>query len=189
MKTFVARIATWVFKKMQGSDLFLTLRRLRESGQHIDGSAHFGARVELRIDPQAVLYIGSDVEVLHDSWLIAHTGDTLRIENDVFISRQCTVSGSVRIGCGTLIGAFATIIDGNHVFDDTTQQIRKQGGRQSPIDIGSDVWIGTHAIILQGVRIGDGAVIAANATVTRDVPPGAIVAGSPARVLRMRGEV
>ncbi|MBR9978422.1 MAG: acyltransferase [Bacteroidetes bacterium] len=178
----------WLFRKMQGADLFLTLRRLRESGQHIEGSAHFGARVELRIDPQAVLYIGSDVMVLHDSWLIAHPGDTLHLEDDVYISRQCTVSGSVRIGCGTLIGAFATIIDANHVFDDTKRQIREQGGRQRPIDIGSDVWIGAHAIILEGVMIGDGAVVAANATVTKDVPPGAVVAGSPARVLRMRGE-
>jgi hypothetical protein len=54
------------------------------------------------------------------------------------------------------------------------------------IAIGSDVWIGTRAMILSGVTIGHGAVVAAGAVVTRDVPPYAIVAGVPARVLRYR---
>lgn len=54
--------------------------------------------------------------------------------------------------------------------------------------IGNDVWIGTEAIIMSGVRIGDGAVIGARAVVTKDVPPYAIVAGNPARLVRFRFE-
>lgn len=54
--------------------------------------------------------------------------------------------------------------------------------------IGNDVWTGTEAIILSGVHVGDGAVIGARAVVTRDVPPYAIVAGNPARIIRMRFE-
>ena len=61
--------------------------------------------------------------------------------------------------------------------------------RQFPrIVIGNDVWIGEGAFIRQGVEIGDGAVVAARAVVTRDVPPYAIVAGTPARILRYRFE-
>jgi len=52
--------------------------------------------------------------------------------------------------------------------------------------IGNDVWIGTEAFILSGVKIGDGAVIAARTVVTKDVPPYAIVAGNPARIVKMR---
>ena len=52
--------------------------------------------------------------------------------------------------------------------------------------IGNDVWIGMHATILSGVTIGDGAVVAAHAVVTKDVPPYAIVAGNPAKVVKMR---
>lgn len=52
--------------------------------------------------------------------------------------------------------------------------------------IGNDVWIGADAIIMSGVRIGDGAVVGAGAVVTRDVPPYAIVAGNPARIVKMR---
>ncbi len=54
------------------------------------------------------------------------------------------------------------------------------------VSIGNDVWVGARAIILSGVTVGDGAVIGAGAVVPRDVPPYAVVAGNPARVLRVR---
>jgi acetyltransferase-like isoleucine patch superfamily enzyme len=57
---------------------------------------------------------------------------------------------------------------------------------QRPPVIGNDVWIGSHAVVLQGVRIGDGAVVAAGAVATKDVPPYAIVAGVPAGIVRYR---
>lgn len=188
MKTVLAHIAAWLFRKMQGAELHLVLRSLCAAGQQIAESATFGPRVQLQIDTRARLHVGARVQVLHDSWLIAHPGDALVLEDDVFISQHCTVSGSVRIGRGTLIGGFVTVIDGNHRFDDPERPIREQGGVQRAIDIGEDVWIGSNAVILQGVRIGDGAVIAANATVTRDIPPMAVAGGTPARVLRLRGE-
>lgn len=56
----------------------------------------------------------------------------------------------------------------------------------SPIAIGNDVWIGARAIVLDGVTIGDGAIVAAGAVVTKDVPPYAIVGGVPARIIRYR---
>jgi acetyltransferase-like isoleucine patch superfamily enzyme len=55
-----------------------------------------------------------------------------------------------------------------------------------PVSVGSDVWIARNAIILPGVTVGDGAVIGAGAVVTRDVPPYAVVAGSPAKPIRYR---
>jgi len=64
--------------------------------------------------------------------------------------------------------------------------LRSTQTSRGDVIIGNDVWIGTEAIILSGVRIGDGAVIGARSVVTRDIPPYAIVAGSPARLLRMR---
>ena len=57
---------------------------------------------------------------------------------------------------------------------------------KEPCTIGHDVWIGTDAVILRGIEIGDGAVVGANSVVTKDVPPFAIVVGSPARVIRYR---
>lgn len=59
-------------------------------------------------------------------------------------------------------------------------------GSRGDVQIGSDVWLGSGAMILSGVRIGHGAVVAARSVVTRDVPDYAVVAGNPARVVRMR---
>jgi acetyltransferase-like isoleucine patch superfamily enzyme len=188
VKTLMAHIAAWLFRKMQGAELYLTLRALRAKGQRIASTATFGPRVQLLIHPESTLEIEEGVRVLQDSWLISHPGNSLVLGERVFISQHCTVSGSVRIGDDTLIGGYVTIIDGNHVTGDTARPIAEQGGVQKPIDIGSDVWIGSNAVILQGVRIGDHAVVAANATVTRDVPAWSVVGGTPARVLRDRRE-
>ena len=61
---------------------------------------------------------------------------------------------------------------------------RDDGGKTAPIHIGDDVWLATRAIVLRGVTIGDGAVVAAGAVVTRDVPERTLVAGVPARRIR-----
>ena len=61
------------------------------------------------------------------------------------------------------------------------------GIKSAPITIGDRVWIGCRAIILAGVTIGEGSVVAAGSVVTRDVPPGTLVAGNPAKVIRETG--
>jgi virginiamycin A acetyltransferase len=61
-----------------------------------------------------------------------------------------------------------------------------EAGYRGDTVVGNDVWFGTEAMVLPGVTIGDGAIVAARAVVSRDVPPYAIVAGNPARVVRMR---
>ncbi|HVV94300.1 MAG TPA: acyltransferase [Hyphomicrobiales bacterium] len=83
-----------------------------------------------------------------------------------------------------VIGHDVAIAD--HVTIRDTDDHHITGGRPMtlPVRIGDHVWIGTRAIILKGVTIGDGAMVAAGAVVTRDVPPGMLVAGVPARVLR-----
>jgi len=89
------------------------------------------------------------------------------------------------------------VVNGEHWVDwTTTYPLRRWSGsdqglpthpkRTGPIDVGSDVWIGTHALILGGVTIGDGAVVAAGSIVTKDVRPYAVVGGIPARELRDR---
>lgn len=65
--------------------------------------------------------------------------------------------------------------------------IRKQPTISAPIRIGQDVWIGANAIVLAGVTIGDGAVVGAGAVVTKDVAPDTIVAGVPAKQIKVRG--
>lgn len=86
-----------------------------------------------------------------------------------------------------MMGPDVVILSGGHVFDRTDIPMRLQGGKKSrPTVIGDDVWIGTRAIIMPGVRIGSGVIIGAGAVVTKDVPDYAIVGGVPAKVLRYR---
>ena len=94
--------------------------------------------------------------------------------------------GDIDIGDNTLIANQVEIIGGDHTFEDVTVPMRFQGRSPSRIVIGEDVWIGTHAIIVGGVTIGNGAVIGAGAVVNRDIPEYAIAAGVPARVVRSR---
>lgn len=96
--------------------------------------------------------------------------------------------GDITIGDYCLIANGVEIIGGDHTADDLSCPIRFQGRSPRSISIGEDVWIGTRAIILGGVTVGPGAVIGAGAVVTSDIPPRAVAAGVPARVLRLRGE-
>ena len=87
--------------------------------------------------------------------------------------------GGISIGYDTNISSHVKLITGSHDIDDPhfTADFK-------PIKIGCHCWIGTNAIVLKGVRVGNGAVIAAGAVVTKDVPPYTVVAGSPARVIK-----
>jgi acetyltransferase-like isoleucine patch superfamily enzyme len=83
-----------------------------------------------------------------------------------------------------MIGEYASVRDANHRRG--AGPLRESGHTCAAITIGRQVWIGRGAAVLAGVHIGDGAVVAANAVVTRDVPAGAVVGGVPARPLQLR---
>ena len=86
-----------------------------------------------------------------------------------------------------MMGTDVVVITRNHSFERTDIPMMDQGFEEErPVVIGNDVWIGDRVIILPGVHVGDGAVLAAGAVVTKDVPEYAIVGGTPAKVIRMR---
>jgi maltose O-acetyltransferase len=105
----------------------------------------------------------------------------------VFINFGCVFLDVVAIEVGDLcqIGSMVQVLTADHPRDPT---LRKQGyERGVPVRIGQNVWIGSGAIILPGVSIGDDAIVGAGSVVTRDVPPGATVKGNPARVSAKQG--
>lgn len=112
------------------------------------------------------------------------------IGDGTFFGHQCSLrtARSIRIGRHCLLASGVVIADyDGHPLDTE----RRRAGETSdwadvrPVTIGDDVWIGTGAMILKGVTIGDRAIVAARAVVTRDVPPDCIVAGNPARVVKV----
>lgn len=116
-------------------------------------------------------------------------GVGLRLGDNAELGQNARIDQPVTIGDHVLMGPDVVILTVLHGFEDPDVPIILQGKQETrPVVIGNDVWIGTRVIILPGVSVGDGAVIGAGAVVTKDVPAGAIVGGSPAEVIRMRGD-
>ncbi|MQX98753.1 sugar O-acetyltransferase [Sinorhizobium medicae] len=109
-------------------------------------------------------------------------GFNISLGAHTYINFNCVILdvAKVTIGDGTAIGPAVQIYTADHPDDPEQRQAGLQLGR--PVRIGRHVWIGGGAIILPGVTVGDQAVVGAGSVVTRDVPAGAKVMGSPARV-------
>jgi len=102
------------------------------------------------------------------------------------INASLNTSGGIIIGNNVMMGPDVVISTQDHRHDDATNPMIDQGYVKAPIIIEDDVWIGTRAIILSGVRIGKSAIVGAGAVVTKDVPPFSVVGGNPAKVLKTR---
>jgi acetyltransferase-like isoleucine patch superfamily enzyme len=143
------------------------------NGASIDASC--GGRIEL----------GNHVTINRYAYI--QGGGGIRIGSYVEINNFCVVDGTggVEIGDGALIGPGVRIISYQHRFAGH-QAIRQQGSDTKPISIGRDVWIGANAVIMAGCQIGEGSIVGAGAVVTHDVPAWVVVAGVPARVIKLR---
>jgi maltose O-acetyltransferase len=124
---------------------------------------------------------GSNVSL---QWPVVINGaDHLSVGDDVSINAFVHIwaQGGVTIGDSTLIASHVAITSLTHGTDSARYS---DSLVSKPVEIGRNVWIGAHAVVLPGVRIGDGAIIGAGSVVTRDVPPGDVVAGVPAASIR-----
>jgi acetyltransferase-like isoleucine patch superfamily enzyme len=110
-------------------------------------------------------------------------GRNLRFGRNIFVNHGCTAMdfGGIEIGDDVMLGPNVQLISSGHPLDPETRRSRIT---MAPIRIGRGVWIAAGATVLQGVTVGDDAVVAAGAVVTKDVPPRTLVAGVPARVIR-----
>lgn len=127
---------------------------------------------EMNVNGSFSIYYGGDVICFKNSKLTLGSGFC---NSNVMI--RCT--NSINIGNNVAISHDVTIMDSDaHSIGYEGYQMTK------PVIIGNNVWIGSRAIILKGVNIGDGAIVAAGSVVTKDVPPNSTVAGVPARIIK-----
>jgi len=150
--------------------------------------------------PAGRLVIGDDVSFARNCYVSPTQGHSLVIGKGTSFNSACHVDGAVTIGAQCLFSANIFISSSHHIFDVwPSLLIREQEQRREeamaldpklvdPVSVGEDCWVGWNAVILKGVRIGRGAVVAANAVVTKDVSPYSVVGGVPARVIRRRLE-
>jgi len=130
---------------------------------------------------RTLLSCGKNVSISHHA--IIEGTESISIDDNVSINAFVHIwgQGKLSIGKNTLIASHVTITTLTH---DPKVIPYKNSVVQKEITIGENVWIGSHAVILPGVRIGDNAIIGAGSVVTKNVAPNAIVTGVPATLLR-----
>jgi acetyltransferase-like isoleucine patch superfamily enzyme len=175
-------------------DIIVDLRRQEWWAQGVS----VAPTVIIRMSKNAVLEIGqgsiidhhSIIDLTPDPLLGREARPSLRIGCRTAINEFNSIragNAPVVIGDDCLVSQFVSIIDANHGrMRDALVRDQPHDLRRAGVSIGDDVWIGAHAVILPGVRIARGAVIAAGAVVTDDVPEYAVVAGVPAGIIGHR---
>jgi acetyltransferase-like isoleucine patch superfamily enzyme len=168
---------------------YLWRRFLTPAGRRwrTDGPLFLGPRLELEIARGARVDFGRFVWIGHGTKIRCHEG-AVEIGTKTVIGQECTISAykRVKIGEQCVIADRAMFIDFDHGVVEVERPIRLQGIYTREVEVGSNVWIGYGACILRGVSVGDNAIVGTNSVVTKDVPANAVVAGVPARIVRMR---
>jgi acetyltransferase-like isoleucine patch superfamily enzyme len=158
------------------------------TGKHI----FLGDRVVISREHGGGPVILEDRVHLHNDTLVeTGSGGSLRIGRDTHVQARCQFSahlGSIRIGENVQIAPNCAFYPYDHGTAPGVPLNRQPLTTKGDIVIDNDAWLGYGVVVLSGVHIGEGAVIGAGSVVTRDVAAGAIAAGNPARVLRMRAQ-
>src|SRR5262249_9621651 len=166
---------------------YLLLKARYRGRLQTDGLCFICPGVKLEIGAHGTLRIGRWAWVGHGTKLRVHEG-TVSIGAKTVLGQECTISAfqHVSIGRECILADRVMLIDFDHGVTEVDRPIRLQGIYKRDVDVGNNCWIGYGACILRGVRVGDNCILSTSAVVTRDVPHNAVVAGIPARVIRMR---
>ena len=135
--------------------------------------------------------LGRNVLLKHDIIINTAGGGQLILDDNADIQHHCIFAvclSPVEIGKNVMIGSFCSFFNYDHGMDPGEPMAAQPVSTRGGIFVEDDVWLGVGVTVLDGVRIGHGAVVAAGSVVTKDIPPWAIAAGSPAKVVKMRRE-
>ena len=169
-------IARWAWLKLRWRG------RLRT-----DGLCFVCPRVKFEIGRGACVTLGRWSWIGHRCKIRVHEGEFSLGAKSV-MGQECTISAyqHVSIGRECIIADRVMMIDFDHGMVEVERPIREQGIYKRDLDVGHNVWIGYGACLLRGVSVGDNSVIGTSSVVTAAVPANAVVAGVPARIVRMR---
>ena len=186
---------TWLYNHIKSSQRFIRQQQVAKRFTHAKGVSFPENLYSLGED---YIFIGVGTHFGENTYLTAweRTCSGMEFHPEIYIGKNCsfgawnhiTSINCIRIGDNILTGKWVTITDNSHgdTSFETLQKIPllRNETSKGPVIIGNNVWIGDKATILSGVTIGDGAVIAANAVVTKDVPAYSVVGGNPAKIIK-----
>ena len=177
----VQRIGYMPFKKALGKIMYHGIAAYLPEN---NCSINFGAKKLRAFCAKLIIkHCGSNVNIQRG----ANFSDDLSIGDNSEIGVNCKLLPGVSMGDNVMMGPECLFYTSNYRIESTDIPMSKQGyDGLNPIIIENDVWIGARVIILPGVHIGDGAVIGAGSVVTHDVDSYSVVAGNPAKLIRMR---
>ena len=167
-----------------GSPLHEAMHHASQAAQQVTGELNSGYHEPEQVRQLLARLIGKPVDetVVLFPPFSADFGRNISLGKRVFINSGCRFQdqGGISIGDDCLIGHNAVLATLNHDLSPS----RRADMHPAPITLGRNVWLGSNVTVLPGVTIGDDAVVAAGAVVTKDVPARSVVVGSPARVIR-----
>jgi len=158
----------------------LSLGTKAKVGKRVQITPFFGHKRSLKVILKRNAWLKSDV-------IVQGTG-TLVIGENSYVSQFSVIGVNERIEIGenVMIANAVSLRDTDHEFGDLKSPMNQQGFTTAPVVVEDNVWLGHGVVVTKGVRIGSGAIVAANAVVTKDVPKNAIMGGVPARLIRYR---
>lgn len=143
--------------------------------------------IDLRNRENGSIVIEDNVSFDTGCRLVAANDAVLRFEEGADIGGFCIFNAGthITVGAGVMMGSYCYIQSSNHGIS-RARPIKTQPHSYGEINIGRDVWLAGHVTVVAGVTIGEGAIAGAKAVVTKDIPPYAITAGVPAKVIGER---
>ena len=186
-KLFMGESSGWV---LVGKQVSIRYAAYLQAGKEliIEDYAEINARSTQKIILGNRVTIGKYAIIRPGNLYGGEPGEGLVVGDHSNIGPYCYIgcSGHISIGNNVMISPRVSIYAENHVFDKTDATIKSQGVKKEKVVIEDDCWIASNSILLAGVTIGKGSVVAAGSVVTQDVPPYSVVAGVPARVIKNR---
>ena len=186
-KCFMGKSSGWV---LAGKQVSIRYASYLSAGKDliIEDYAEINARSTQKIIFGNRVTIGKYAIIRPGNLYGGEPGEGLRVGDHSNIGPYCYIgcSGFISIGNNVMISPRVSIYAENHVFDSPDATIKSQGVKRESVVIEDDCWIAANSILLAGVTIGKGSVVAAGSVVTQDVPPYSVVAGVPARIIKNR---
>jgi acetyltransferase-like isoleucine patch superfamily enzyme len=161
---------------------------LRLAGMQIGKNTHFS---KIIVTWPHKVKLGENCRLEHNIYFhydgIYSTGPSICIGDNVFIgsNTEFNITDNITIGEHSLIASGCKFVDHDHGFK-LGQLIKTQKSSKQAITIGSDVWLGCNVVVLKGVTIGNGVVVAAGSVVNKSIPPYEVWGGIPARFIKKR---